>query len=97
MIKKTKWKQMIQQIQGNWEGEKGVTKGIKVNFHLPTGDHWLKWFALCLLICVEIKSQIELCASLHLLYVIVNVLSSLLFVICLSFDFKCLVKPCQEV
>ena len=56
-----------------------------------------KWFALCLLDCVEIKNQIELCASLHLLYVIVNVLSSLLFVICLSFDFKCLVKPCQEV
>ena len=43
------------------------------------------------------QNQIELCASLHLLYVIVNVLSSLLFVICLSFDFKCLVKPCQEV
>ena len=42
MIKKTKWKQMMQQIQGNWEGEKGVTKGVKVNFYLPTGDHWLQ-------------------------------------------------------
>ena len=80
---------------------RGRKRGNQRNKSQLLSPHWrplvTKWFALCLLICVEIKNQIELCASLHLLYVIVNVLSSLLFVICLSFDFKCLVKPCQEV
>ena len=83
---------------GHLRGRKRGNQGDTIQLLSP---HWrplvTKWFASCLLDCVEIKNQIELCASLHLLYVIVNVLSSLLFVICLSFDFKCLVKPCQEV
>ena len=81
-------------LRGRKRGNQGDTSQLLSPHRGPLVT---KWFALCLLDCVEIKNQIELCASLHLLYVIVNVLSSLLFVICLSFDFKCLVKPCQEV